>query len=84
MTEDKMIGRHHQLNSLEFEQTPGDSEGQGNLECCSPWGHKKSDMTEQLNTTTTTIYKIDSKMDVRPETKKLLEENRQNTLKHKL
>ena len=36
VTEDEMIGWHHQLNSLEFEQTPGDSEGQGNLECCSP------------------------------------------------
>ena len=33
----------------EFEQTPGDGEGQGNLVCCSPWGHKGLDMTEQLN-----------------------------------
>ena len=33
----------------EFEQTPGDGEEQGNLACCSPWGHKQSDMTEQLN-----------------------------------
>ena len=38
------------LNGLnEYEQTPGDSEGQGSLECCSPWGHKKLDTTEQLN-----------------------------------
>ena len=34
---------------MEFEQTPGDSEGQGSLVCCSPWGHKESDMTELLN-----------------------------------
>ena len=34
------------------EQTPGDSEGQGSLACCSPWGHKESDAIEQLNTTT--------------------------------
>ena len=38
MTEDEMVGRHHQLNEHEFEQTPGDSEGQGSLACCSPWG----------------------------------------------
>ena len=34
--EDEMVGWHHQLNGHEFEQTPGDSEGQGSLECCSP------------------------------------------------
>ena len=44
-----MVGWHHQLNGHEFEQTLGDSEGQGSLACCSPWGHKESDMTEQLN-----------------------------------
>ena len=33
----------------ESEQTPGDSEGQGSLVCCSPWGHEQSDTTEQLN-----------------------------------
>ena len=44
-----MVGWHHQLNGHEFEQSPGDSEGQGSLVCCSPWGHKESDMTEQLN-----------------------------------
>ena len=36
----EMVGWHHRLNGLEFEQTLGDSEGQGSLECCSPWGHK--------------------------------------------
>ena len=40
MTEDEMVGWHH-----EFEQTLGDSEGQGSLGCCSPWGHKESDTT---------------------------------------
>ena len=44
-----MIGWHHLLNGHEFEQTLVDSEGQGSLACGSPWGHKESDMTEQLN-----------------------------------
>ena len=44
-----MVGWHHQLNEHEFEQTPGDGEGQGGLVCCSPWGHKESDTAEQLN-----------------------------------
>ena len=39
VTEDEMVGWHHWLNEHEFEQTPGDSEGQGSLVCCSPWGH---------------------------------------------
>ena len=45
MTEDEMVGWHHQLNGQEFEQTPGDSEGQASLVCCSPWGRKELDMT---------------------------------------
>ena len=49
MTEEEMVGWHHQLNGHEFEQTPGDSEGQGSLACCSPWGRKESDMPERLN-----------------------------------
>ena len=40
-----MVGWHHQLNGHEFEQTPGDSEGQGSLVCCHPWGHKELDTT---------------------------------------
>ena len=47
MTE--MVGWQHQLNRHEFEQALGDGEGQGSLACCSPWGHKESDTTEQLN-----------------------------------
>ena len=49
MTEDEMAGWHHQLNGYEFDQTLGDSEGQGSLACCSPWGCNESDTTEQLN-----------------------------------
>ena len=49
MTEDEMVGKHHQLNGHEFEQAPGDGERQESLACCSPWGHKESDMTEWLN-----------------------------------
>ena len=44
-TEDEMVGWHHQLNGHEFEQAPGDSEGQGSLVCCSPWGRKELNMT---------------------------------------
>ena len=40
-----MVGWHHQLNGQEFEQTPGDGEGQESLACCSPWGHNKLDTT---------------------------------------
>ena len=43
MTEDKMVGWHHQLNGPESEQTLGYSEGQGSLVCCSPWGHRVGD-----------------------------------------
>ena len=46
MTEGEMVGWHHRLNGHEFEQALGDGEGQGSLGCCSPWGHKESDMTE--------------------------------------
>ena len=48
-TEDEMVGWHHQLNGFEFEETPGDGEGQVSLACYSPWGHKDSDMIEQPN-----------------------------------
>ena len=48
-TEDDMVRWHHCLNEHEFEQTLRDGEGQGSLVCCSPWGHKESDMTGRLN-----------------------------------
>ena len=44
-TEDEMAGWHPQLNGHEFEQTLGDSNGQGSLACCNPWGHKELDTT---------------------------------------
>ena len=46
MTEDEMVGWHHQLNGHEFEYTPAVGDGQGSLVCCSPWGQKESDTTE--------------------------------------
>ena len=49
MTEGEMVGWHHRLDGQEFEQAPGVGDGQGSLTCCSPWDHKESDMTEQLN-----------------------------------
>ena len=48
MEEDEMVGWHQQLNGHEFEQAPGVGDGQGSLVCCSSWGGKESDMTEQL------------------------------------
>ena len=48
-TTEEMVGWHHLLNRHEFEQTPGDSEEQGNPVCYNPWAHKESDMTEWLN-----------------------------------
>ena len=49
VTEDEMVGWHHQLDGHEFEQTRRHSERQGSLACCSPWGHKEADTTEWLN-----------------------------------
>ena len=48
MTEDEMVGWHHQLNAHESEQVPGVGDGQRSLVCCSPQDRKESDMTEQL------------------------------------
>ena len=48
-TQDEMVGWDHRLNGHEFEQTLEDSEGQGNLACCSPWGYRESDTTERLS-----------------------------------
>ena len=47
--EDEVVGWHYRLNGHEFEQTPGDGEGQGSLVCCSSWGHKEWDTTYRLN-----------------------------------
>ena len=56
MTEDEMVGWHHQLDGREFEQTPGDGEGQGSLVCCCPWGHKELESTERLNNNNEHVY----------------------------
>ena len=49
MTEDKMVGWHHQLDRHKFEQALGVGDGQGGVACCGPWGHKELDTTELLN-----------------------------------
>ena len=46
MTEDEVVGFHHWLDELEFEQALGVGDGQGSLKCCSPWGCKELDTTE--------------------------------------
>ena len=46
-----MAGWYHRLDRREFEETPGDGDGQGGLVCCDSWGHKESDTTEGLNWT---------------------------------
>ena len=57
MTEDEMVGWHHQLDGHEFEQDPEVGDGQGSLACCSPWGHKESDTTKLLNRTDPQLIK---------------------------
>ena len=53
---------HHQLNGSESEQTPGDSEGQGNLVCCSPWGHRVGhDLTTEQQQSTSSYLKVSLK-----------------------
>ena len=51
LTEDEMVGWHHQLDGYELEQAPGVGDGQKSLACCSPWGHKELGRTKQLNWT---------------------------------
>ena len=49
MREDEIVGRYWGFDELEFQQALGVGDGQGILVCCSPWGHKESEMTEKLN-----------------------------------
>ena len=56
-TEDKMVGWHHQLDGHAIEQAPGVGDGQGSLACCSPWGHKELDTTEQTKLADHSIIK---------------------------
>ena len=72
-TEDETVGWHHRFDGHEFEQTLGDSEGQGDLACCSPWGRRELDTTEQLNGTdrvipgyTNTCYDVMKTQDLNP------------------
>ena len=57
-TEDETVGWHHQLSGREFEQTPGHSEGQGSLACCSPGGCKELDRSDQLNNKNVSVTKF--------------------------
>ena len=57
-TEDEMVGWHYRHDGHEFEQAPGDGEGQESLACCSPWGVKESDMTEWLNWTELNVAQL--------------------------
>ena len=57
-TEDEMVVWHHPFDRHEFEQAPGVGDWQGGLSCCSPWGHKELDTTEQLNWTVTNKNKL--------------------------
>ena len=56
MTEDEMVGWHHRLYGHEFQQALGVGDGQEGLACCDSWGHKESDMTEQLNWNELILY----------------------------
>ena len=56
-----MVGWHHQFNGHEFEQTPGDGEGQRSLACCSPWGYKEMATTWQLNNTQVSLLPAQQK-----------------------
>ena len=56
MTEGEMVRWHHRLDGHEFEQALGVGDGQGKPMCCSPWGRKESDMTEQLKNNCVCIF----------------------------
>ena len=69
MTEDEMVGWHHQLDAHEFEQALGVSDRQGSLVCCGPWGRKESNTTERLNWTkaeSTSLYSVVAVKAIRP------------------
>jgi len=64
-TEDKIVGWYHWCNGHEFEKDPGVGDGQGGLACCSPWGRKELNMTEQLNWTELRWKMLEKKRKVR-------------------
>ena len=53
----RQLRLRYPLDGYEFEETPGDSEGQGSLVCCTPWGHKELGVTERLNRQTETLHR---------------------------
>ena len=63
MTEDEMVGWHHRLDGHEFEQALGVGDGQGNLTCCSPLGHKLPETTQRLGNNSDNTY-LDSSLPV--------------------
>ena len=69
ITEDEMVGWHHQLNGHEFEQALGDGEGWGGLACCRSWGRKDLDTTELLNNNNKVYNSIMSKKSSHPNLK---------------
>ena len=58
ITEDEVVGCHQWFNGHEFEQAPGDGEGQGSVVCCSLWSLKESDKTERLNSNSSPVRKL--------------------------
>ena len=79
MTEDEMAGQHHRLNGHEFEQALGDGKQQGNLACCSLWGHKELNTTKQLNNNNNKLYSTDKKKKKTKENEKLKTEEPEDT-----
>ena len=75
MTEDEMVGWHHQLNEPELEQVLGNSEGQGSLASCGPWGCKEADTTKRLKNNNNTCINLLAKADA-PEDSSLIPESR--------
>ena len=61
MTEDEMVGCHHQLDGHEFEQALGAGNGQGSLVCCTPWSYKESDTIERLNWTEVSFRAVENR-----------------------
>ena len=66
MTEDEMVGWHHQLDGHEFNRAPGAGEGQGSLVCCSPWGCKEPDTTERPKATLLTVPEVSHQVPTAP------------------
>ena len=58
MTEDEMVGGHHQLDGHEFDHTLGDTSGQGGLAFCSPWDHRESDTSQRLDNNDKRRHKV--------------------------